>query len=112
MTESKEYLIPTYQRPYTWDRDNTDDLLEDLYSGFMAEGEYFIGTIICIERENYRYEVVDGQQRLTTLSMIFAAMKDIIVTNVKAKTNIEGRVLKVDDFASEVHESRLKVRES
>ena len=80
LTENKKYIIPPYQRPYSWNKEHTEDLLEDIYSSFVSDNkEYFIGTLICIDsNDNYVYEVVDGKQRLTTLSLIFAKMKDMI----------------------------------
>ena len=114
LTENKKYIIPPYQRPYSWNKEHTEDLLEDIYSSFVSDNkEYFIGTLICIDsNDNYVYEVVDGQQRLTTLSLIFAKMKDMISTKQNAKENLIKRVLQVDDFSDEAQESRIKVRKS
>lgn len=111
LTENKKYVVPSYQRPYSWDKSNTEQLIEDIYSSFCQENEeYFIGTLICIHRDDYTYEIVDGQQRLTTLSLIFAKMKDLISCNKRAKENLQKRVLPIDDFSDKPQEPRLKVR--
>lgn len=111
LTENKKYIVPSYQRPYSWDKSNTEQLIEDIYNSFCQENEeYFIGTLICIHKGDYTYEIVDGQQRLTTLSLIFAKMKDLISQNKRAKENLQKRVLPIDDFSDKPQEPRLKVR--
>lgn len=62
--------IPVYQRIYCWDKKNVDRLLKDV---FGADGEYRLGSII-LQRKSDRYEIIDGQQRLTTLGMMFHRM--------------------------------------
>lgn len=78
------YIIPEYQRPYSWecvgksDQNNQiiamwDDLLE-----YFEEGKretYFFGSMVLIGNGNRQYQVVDGQQRLTSLVLLFAAFK-------------------------------------
>ncbi len=68
LTENKKYIIPSYQRPYSWTVDNAEQLIDDIYESSQSEErEYFIGSMICINKGQNQYEVVDGQQRLTTL---------------------------------------------
>ncbi|BAT52573.1 hypothetical protein NOS3756_15130 [Nostoc sp. NIES-3756] len=111
LTENKKYIVPSYQRPYSWDKSNTEQLIDDIYNSFCQDNEeYFIGTLICIHKGNYTYEIVDGQQRLTTLSLIFAKMKNLISENKRAKENLQKRVLPIDDFSDKPQEPRLKVR--
>ena len=72
--------IPRYQRAYAWDGDEqVEDLLRDIDSALTSDARnYFIGAMLCVERDSGndedspRLEVVDGQQRLTTMSLIFA----------------------------------------
>jgi hypothetical protein len=70
------YAIPRYQREYTWSKSQWEALFDDVQEN---DPGYFLGSIICINQTNdtlavQRLEVVDGQQRLTTLSLLFAAM--------------------------------------
>lgn len=74
-----EYHIPSYQRPYAWTVDQADELFEDLYSFYQTEKEegYFLGSLVLIKTENEpKSEVIDGQQRLTTLTILLAAIAD------------------------------------
>jgi uncharacterized protein with ParB-like and HNH nuclease domain len=64
------YLIPTYQRPYVWGKEQLDKLMLDFWSAYINnEDKYFIGTVIA-SRNNGQYELIDGQQRFTTLWLI------------------------------------------
>jgi len=72
-----EYVIPSYQRPYAWTPDQAGELFDDLIAFFNAEQEegYFLGSIVLIKSEDNAYsQVIDGQQRLTTLTILLAAM--------------------------------------
>lgn len=73
------YAIPRYQREYTWGRVQWDALLDDLLDN---ELHYFLGSIICINQSQdalavQELELVDGQQRMTTISILLAAIYDI-----------------------------------
>lgn len=68
---SMPLAIPTYQRPYSWSVKSTNLLFQDTYQAFKdGIEEYRLGSVI-LHKENERYNIVDGQQRLTTLSILF-----------------------------------------
>lgn len=72
-----EYHIPSYQRPYAWTVDQASELFDDLYDFYQTEDDegYFLGSIVLIKQESKPYsEVIDGQQRLTTLTILLAAI--------------------------------------
>jgi len=82
-----KYLIPEYQRPYSWDCQGKSDknnqinvMWDDLIQFYdnQEKGEYFFGSMVLIEKGNREYEVVDGQQRLTTLDIFFSSIKCFI----------------------------------
>lgn len=110
LTEQIRYEIPPYQRPYSWDRSNVEQLLDDLWDAYMArEEEYFIGSLITIEKEKGAlYEVVDGQQRLTTLNLIFARLRDKV--DEPARSTLGKRVLPRNELTGEEETPRLTLR--
>lgn len=72
-----DYVIPSYQRPYAWTGDETCELFDDLYDFYLREPEesYFLGSIVLIKDEGKPpAEVIDGQQRLTTLTILLSAL--------------------------------------
>ena len=76
------FIIPEYQRSYVWDTDNIQDLLDDLWFAYenKPENEYFLGSLVLkkTNKEDFNeYEVLDGQQRLTTFFLLMAVLRDI-----------------------------------
>ena len=110
-----DFLIPDYQRPYAWQMSECQTLWEDIfafafpeddYSKFDSDNdEYYLGPIVTFKNEDGKMEIIDGQQRLTTLMLLLRAfyekyghMKDAY--SVKTKENIERCIWKTDEFGS------------
>ncbi|MBA4501695.1 DUF262 domain-containing protein [Marinobacterium marinum] len=76
--KSRRFRVPAYQRSYAWEVDHVEALLNDIKEAIdNKEREYFLGSVVVTSADNGRYEVVDGQQRLTTISLVIAAIKEI-----------------------------------
>lgn len=72
------YRIPPYQRSYSWQESDALSLLHDLLDAVLQDRSHFLGAIVLIETgATNLYEIVDGQQRLTTLSLIIAILRDL-----------------------------------
>src|SRR5215213_5485504 len=74
------YIIPDYQREYVWTDKEVQQLLEDINEQIDAGGgrEYFIGTVLVSPTaQKNHYEVIDGQQRLTTFFLLLCALKQL-----------------------------------
>ncbi|TWH38198.1 hypothetical protein L612_006600000030 [Rhodococcus rhodochrous J38] len=74
-----DFHIPEYQRPYAWQVEQAGQLLEDLVEAMDRGGDepYFLGSIVLVKSPNSaRAEVIDGQQRLTTLTILLAVLRD------------------------------------
>ncbi|MCB1381239.1 MAG: DUF262 domain-containing protein [Alphaproteobacteria bacterium] len=110
LTEQIRYEIPAYQRPYSWEKGNVEQLLDDIWEAYEAnDSEYFIGSLITIERDKGRlYDVVDGQQRLTTLNLIFSRLRDRV--DEPAKSELGRRVLPRNALTGEEETPRLTLR--
>src|ERR1035438_1519774 len=74
------YIVPDYQREYVWTEKEVQQLLEDVDEQFNIgeRREYFIGTVLVspTEQKNH-FEVIDGQQRLTTFFLLLCALKHL-----------------------------------
>lgn len=106
-----DFLIPDYQRPYAWGETECQTLWDDIFSfaipdegrtDFDSNSEYFLGPIVTYKNEG-RMEVIDGQQRLTTLMLLlrafyskFGHMQD--KASISTKQNIEKCLWKTDEF--------------
>lgn len=66
--------IPRFQRPYSWTRENIQDFWDDVIKD--APDNYFIGSMVTFKDGSQRYGVVDGQQRLTTITILLAVLRN------------------------------------
>lgn len=111
--KQSDFLIPDYQRPYAWGETECQTLWDDIFSfaipddgrtEFDSNSEYFLGPIVTFKNaDNGKMEVIDGQQRLTTLMLLlrafyakFGHMQD--KASISTKQNIEKCIWKTDEF--------------
>ncbi|MBC6443297.1 MAG: DUF262 domain-containing protein [Rhodobacteraceae bacterium] len=73
------FSIPAYQRPYAWETPHVEDLLADLREAMTSSDEfYFLGSIVLVKQpDKPEADVIDGQQRLTTLAILFSVIRDL-----------------------------------
>ncbi|MCH5318948.1 MAG: DUF262 domain-containing protein [Paramuribaculum sp.] len=86
----KTYRIPIYQRNYAWDEDQISALIKDVKDAFDKDPDsvYYIGTLVTFKRDESVYEVIDGQQRLTTIFLILKALGQ---KNIDSKLTYSSR---------------------
>jgi uncharacterized protein with ParB-like and HNH nuclease domain len=99
----------SYQRPYSWDTEREEQLWKDLLAAFEENSEEsFLGSIILIKKGDNNFEVVDAQQRMTTLTILFCVLRDVYYNNLTDKTKanlVLGRIKNL-----ETDEKRLKFK--
>ena len=117
------FTIPAYQRDYTWTREEAVQLVDDLAAVIEdverdgAQTPYFLGTMLFVETPEEgksagapdMVEVVDGQQRLITLAILFSVIRDLATSEVEAK-KIDRMVSRIVGKGDHVgHHLRLRV---
>ncbi|MCD1258298.1 DUF262 domain-containing protein [Paenibacillus athensensis] len=116
------FQIPGYQRPFSWEKDNFDQLFEDIKEAMeyaeihKSDENYFLGSIILQVRDEKAdggglYDVVDGQQRLTTLTILLAVLRDLVQIDM-AKKFLQDKIYQMANEYENIPEKvRLLVRE-
>ena len=100
-TEKFIYEIPIYQRNYAWGKDEIEALVHDVWDACeMNKDTYFIGTLVSFDKGDHKYEVIDGQQRLTTLYLILKALNADISNKLtyRARERSNKTIIKIPDF--------------
>ncbi|MCG9737681.1 DUF262 domain-containing HNH endonuclease family protein [Shewanella insulae] len=113
--DNASYLIPMYQRNYAWGEGEINQLVQDVWD-YQKKGQeaakdsiYYIGTLVVFQRKDGSFEVIDGQQRFTTLSLLVSCLKNAefkrcIKPNVEwyKRTNIafESRPKSTETFSA------------
>jgi hypothetical protein len=77
LLETKRSRVPAFQRAFSWKNEEIDELFDDYASAMNRPEEYFVGMVVLMQEDrDDRLMIVDGQQRLATTCMIYAAMRD------------------------------------
>jgi uncharacterized protein with ParB-like and HNH nuclease domain len=111
------FTIPNYQRPYSWEEEHCTQLLDDLHSfafrdeHFNELPPYFLGSAVIIKRPNVRNaQIVDGQQRLTTLTILLSCLR-YVIDKSENKDTISGLIYQKENKLLGTSASyRLKTR--
>lgn len=87
-TDSYEFEIPAYQRPYAWEEEQVSELLNDLFEAMddkdSSGGVYFLGSVVLIKQPGQsQSRVIDGQQRLTSLTILLSVLRDLTTNEEK-----------------------------
>lgn len=121
--KKSDFLIPDYQRPYAWGETECQTLWDDIfafcfpdndYTQFKSEeDEYFLGPIVTFKNQDSKLEIIDGQQRLTTLMLLlraffskFGSMKD--PNSISTRDDIAKCIWKTDEFGNP-DKNKLKI---
>lgn len=117
----KPFVIPEYQRPYAWTIDQIETLFEDLWDfatnvgGSRRSASYFLGSIVSFENDKQEQEIIDGQQRITSLLLLLRAIYTKLSTGDDASSDeaqyfirkIEPTIWRTDNLTGKVDYSNI-----
>jgi Protein of unknown function DUF262/Protein of unknown function (DUF1524) len=114
--QTYQIQVPPNQRDYAWKREQVTTLCSDFDAAMSDDGPYFVGTIVTIDRGQDVLEVVDGQQRLATVAILIAAIRDYLREqgDSEAVKSIEGDYLARFNLAKRdsIHKMALNVADN
>lgn len=101
----EQFIIPNYQRPYSWEYDQCLQLYTDLMTAFDEKADYFLGNIIIAnsDDERGRSHLVDGQQRIITIWLMLKVLYTLF-----PEMNILKRMLEIESWEGDVSLSKIK----
>ncbi|PHQ32271.1 DUF262 domain-containing protein [Rhodopirellula bahusiensis] len=105
------FRVPDYQRPFSWEDDHFHDLISDLIEA-SREQEYFLGTIVLQRKDDQgNHDIVDGQQRLTSLLILLACLRDLVESE-QHKNGIQKKIVQEPDVVDDIpRKIRLEVKD-
>ncbi|MDT0300611.1 DUF262 domain-containing protein [Streptomonospora wellingtoniae] len=108
-----DFTIPDYQRPYAWGTEEALQLLDDLEDAIDRDHDepYFLGSMVLVQEKGRPYaEVIDGQQRLTTLTILLAVLRDL-TDDPALRNDIARRLIEPGDLVTGIEaKPRLTLR--
>jgi len=112
--KTRRFKVPSYQRSYAWEDEHVTELMRDIHDAIQnKEKEYFLGSIVVTGPAEGKHDVVDGQQRLATISLLVAAIKDIFAENSdhEVVVSIKNDYLANTDRRTKEKEPKLTLNE-
>ncbi|MCX5831924.1 MAG: DUF262 domain-containing HNH endonuclease family protein [Deltaproteobacteria bacterium] len=112
---NRNVSVPVYQRSYAWEDEHVRDLLNDITEAISgSENEYFLGSIVTTNNKSPRAEVVDGQQRLATATILLAAIRDhfYITKDYERANTISSDLLSKKDLKTLTLIPKLKLNDA
>lgn len=102
------YEVPIYQRNYAWEKDEISALVQDIYDSYKKDSasNYYIGTLVSYPKGDNIFEVIDGQQRLTTIYLILKAL-NITINNrltYRARKKSDKTLINPSDDKTDVNQ--------
>jgi uncharacterized protein with ParB-like and HNH nuclease domain len=109
LEEDQQYIVPRYQRSYKWSSDNIEDLWQDL----QLEGSTtYFGTMLFNVKEPNSIQIIDGQQRLTSVTIFAALCRNILYENTDNENFNNSDKQKLKNRAKTIHHKFIQVEES
>ena len=110
-SDNVTYEIPIYQRNYAWEKDEIATLMRDVWDACKkTKAVYYIGTLVTYDNDNTIFEVIDGQQRLTTLFLILRALNKEVRNKLtyRARKNSNETIKNIPDFNNSYIDNGIK----
>lgn len=106
------YIVPDYQREYVWDDGQVEQLLADLLEAYEVDNKkpYFLGTIVTYDTGS-QFELIDGQQRLTTFFLMLCVIKHLYSAANESTDLIENLIYSptMDPNGDTIHSYHLQL---
>lgn len=100
--------VPIYQRSFAWEKKEVKELFDDI-QGSINEEEYFLGTIVLTKNKDVsRLEIIDGQQRISTIVIFFSAFKEFLIDN-EGKNSVQSSYLSDYDLEAQENIPKLEL---
>ena len=78
LRDGKPYVVPNFQRNFSWKNEQVEQFWDDLFNALKnTEDSYFLGSIVINDSDKSSYSLIDGKQRITTISILLCALRDI-----------------------------------
>ena len=108
----KIYRIPLYQRDYSWEKEQWEELWDDIIQIMQQPHVHYMGAIMLQNRDGSVYTVIDGQQRIATLSILTIAVIQCLIDLIKhghdEENNIERKEILIRKFLGDKDPTSLK----
>lgn len=98
MSNSTRYVVPRFQRDYSWEQEQWEDLWNDIQE-LGEEGFHYMGYIVLQQKDKNQFEIIDGQQRMVTLTLLILAYMSKLQSFIDAGTDVDDNKQRLDEIS-------------
>ena len=98
MSNSTRYVVPRFQRDYSWEQEQWEDLWNDIQE-LGEEGSHYMGYIVLQQKEKHQFEIIDGQQRMVTLTLLILAYMSKLQSFIDAGEDTADNQERLDEVS-------------
>ena len=102
---NKKFIVPKFQRDYSWNSEQWDDLWQDIETMISNKEDHYMGYLVMQTTDDKTYYIIDGQQRFTTITLLILAAIKCIKTIAKGSDELRQAGHRVYLYAVEEHAS-------
>ena len=98
MSNNRRYIVPPFQRDYSWEDEQWEELWEDIEQMQQSQIQHFMGYLVLQTEDGKSFQIIDGQQRITTVSIIILAVLKTLQALVDDQIDKEANEQRIEEY--------------
>ena len=98
MSNNRRYIVPPFQRDYSWEDEQWEELWEDIEQMQQSQIQHFMGYLVLQTEDGKSFQIIDGQQRITTVSIIILAVLKTLQSLVDDQIDKEANEQRIEEY--------------
>ena len=98
MSNSRRYVVPPFQRDYSWEQEQWEELWQDIEQMRKSNTQHFMGYVVLQTEDERNFQIIDGQQRITTISLLILAVLKKLQALVDSDIDRESNRQRIEEY--------------
>ena len=98
MSNNRRYIVPLFQRDYSWEEEQWEELWEDIEQMQQSQTQHFMGYLVLQTKDGKSFQIIDGQQRITTVSIVILAVLQTLQALVDNQIDEEANRQRIEEY--------------
>ncbi len=98
MSSNRRYIVPPFQRDYSWEYEQWEELWEDIEQMQQSQTQHFMGYLVLQTEDGKSFQIIDGQQRITTVSIVVLAVLKTLQSLADGQIDKEANRQRIEEY--------------
>ena len=98
MSNNRRYIVPLFQRDYSWEEEQWEELWEDIEQMQQSQTQHFMGYLVLQTKDGKSFQIIDGQQRITTISIVILSVLKTLQALVDDQIDEEANRQRIEEY--------------